>query len=30
VDSSIAMLTGISQAGYLAGKGVSNVKPNQQ
>lgn len=30
VDSSIAVLTGVSQAGYLAGKGVSNVQPNQQ
>ncbi len=29
VDSSIAMLTGVSQAGYLVGKGVSNVPPNQ-
>jgi hypothetical protein len=29
VDSSIAMLTGVSQAGYLAGKGVSNVSPNE-
>jgi len=28
VDSSIAVLTGVSQAGYLAGKGVSNVQPN--
>jgi len=28
VDPSIAILTGVSQAGYLAGKGVSNVRPN--
>jgi hypothetical protein len=28
VDPSIAVLTGVSQAGYLAGKGVSNVQPN--
>jgi hypothetical protein len=29
VDSNIAVLTGVSQAGYLAGKGVSNVSPSQ-
>jgi hypothetical protein len=29
LDASIATLTGVSQAGYLAGKGVSNVQPNQ-
>lgn len=28
VDSSIVILTGVSQAGYLAGKGVSNVPPS--
>ncbi|HEV2383264.1 MAG TPA: hypothetical protein VG206_26150 [Terriglobia bacterium] len=28
VDSSIAILTGVSQAGYLGGKGVSNVAPS--
>ena len=30
VDSSIAVLTGVSQAGYLVGKGVSNMQPNPQ
>lgn len=29
VPESIVLLTGLSQAGYLAGKGVSNIKPNQ-
>jgi hypothetical protein len=29
LDPNIAILTGISQAGYLGGKGVSNVQPNQ-
>jgi len=27
VDASIAVLTGVSQAGYLARKGVSSVQP---
>jgi len=29
VPQSIVLLTGLSQVGYLAGKGVSSVKPNQ-
>jgi hypothetical protein len=28
LDPNIAVLTGISQAGYLGGKGVSNIQPN--
>jgi hypothetical protein len=30
VPTTIAILTGISQAGYLTGKGVSNVSPNEK
>ncbi|HEX8565899.1 MAG TPA: hypothetical protein VF648_09540 [Pyrinomonadaceae bacterium] len=30
VPPSIVLLTGLSQAGYLAGKGISNVQSNQQ
>lgn len=29
VPESIVILTGLSQAGYLAGKGVSNIEPNK-